>query len=52
MNTALQAAGTIGTRFYVCNKKDLSDRSLIYSIENPPFYVDSFRISVSQNIVI
>ena len=36
------------TRFYVCNKKDLSDRSLIYSIENPPFYVDSFRISVSQ----
>ena len=48
MNTALQAAGTIGTRFYVCNKKDLSDRSLIYSIENPPFYVDSFRISVSQ----
>ena len=48
MNTALQSRRNDRTRFYVCNKKDLSDRSLIYSIENPPLYVDSFRISVSQ----
>lgn len=48
LHTALQAAGTIGTRFSVCNKKDLSDSLHVYAIENLPFYEDSFNITTGS----
>lgn len=48
MNTALQAAGTIGTRFYVSNDNTLANRSWIHTIEEPPFYVDSFQLPDAQ----
>lgn len=49
-HTALQAAGTIGTRFSICNKKDLSDSLNVYTIEKLPFYEDSFKIPDKQEI--
>lgn len=48
LHTALQAAGTIGTRFSVCNKKDLSDSLNVYTIEKLPFYEDSFKILTNK----
>lgn len=47
-HTALQAAGTIGTRFSVCNNKDLSDSLHVYTIEKLPFYEDSFKIQTNM----
>ena len=47
-HTALQAAGTIGTRFSVCNNKDLSDSLNVYTIEKLPFYEDSFKIPTNK----
>lgn len=47
-HTALQAAGTIGTRFSICNKKDLSDSLNVYTIEKRPFYEDSFKIPTNK----
>ena len=44
LRTALQAANTVGTRFYICNRKDLSDSVLVHTIDETPFYVDSFII--------
>ncbi len=48
LHTALQAAGTIGTRFSVCNNKDLSDSLNVYTIEKLPFYEDSFKIPTNK----
>ena len=48
LHTALQAAGTVGTRFSVCNKKDLSDNLNVYTIEKLPFYEDSFKIPTNK----
>ena len=48
LHTALQAAGTVGTRFSVCNKKDLSDSLNVYTIEKLPFYEDSFKIPTNK----
>ncbi len=48
LHTALQAAGTIGTRFSVCNKKDLSDSLNVYTIKKLPFYEDSFKILTNK----
>lgn len=42
LNRALQASTTLGTRFYACHRKDLKDTLLIHTIEEMPFYVDSF----------
>lgn len=47
-HTALQAAGTIGTRFSVCNKKDFSDSLNVYTITELPFYEDSFKIPTNK----
>lgn len=44
LHTALQAATTVGSRFYVCNRKDMKDSIQVYSIQKTPFYVDSFYI--------
>ena len=44
LHTALQAAGTLGTCFSVCNRKDLSDSLRVYTIDKLPFYEDSFKI--------
>ena len=44
IRTVLQAANAVGTRFYVCNRKDLSDSALVHTINKIPFYVDSFNI--------
>ena len=48
LHTALQAAGTVGTRFSVCNKKDLSNSLNVYTIEKLPFYEDSFKIPTNK----
>ncbi len=45
IRTALQAANTVGIRFYICNRKDLSDSLLVHTVDETPFYVDSFNIS-------
>lgn len=45
LNTALAASGTIGTRFYLCNRNDLSDSILVHTINKLPFYMDSFNLS-------
>ncbi len=47
-HTALQAAGTLGTRFSVCNRKDLSDSLRVYTIDKLPFYEDSFKIPTNN----
>ena len=48
LHTALQAAGTLGTRFSVCNRKDLSDSLRVYTIDKLPFYEDSFKIPTNN----
>lgn len=44
LHTALKAASTVGTRFYLCNKSDLSDSIFVHEINEPPFYIDTFKI--------
>lgn len=46
--TALQAASTVGTRFFICDRKDLSDSVLVHTINETPFYVDSFDIPCNK----
>lgn len=45
---ALKAEGTVGTRFYLCNKSDLSDSIPIHIIKEQPFYIDSFNIQENK----
>lgn len=44
LHTALKAASTVGTRFYLCNNRDLSDSIFVHEINKPPFYIDTFKI--------
>lgn len=45
LHTAIKATGTIGTQFYMCNNSDLSDSTLVHTINKQPFYIDSFNIT-------
>ena len=49
LNTLLAASGTIGTKFYLCNRGDLADSTLVHTISELPFYIDSFSLSKNNN---
>lgn len=48
LHTALQAAGTVGTRFSVCNRADFTDSLHVYTIDKLPFYEDNFSIPTNK----